>query len=222
MRGQASMCAYLCLCICVGCSRFWTFRCFKLKSMRINIQYVAFAGIKPPPTAHQSHLPHRAASSSAWHHHQQQQQQHAEEKQPNLNANPWRIHTPNASQLMFALRNGIVRWMLRVLQFRLGTRLLASDSGFGSGSSMVRFCPCWLFVCEFSLPWQMNWRFRAFQLACGAPCCTARHGRAWHDRRHCLQCGTVGGVALRQCFSTFSQCTFSMGLHSIYFLTLIK
>lgn len=120
-------------------------------------------------------------------------------------------------QLMFALRNGIVRWMLRVLQFRLGTRPLASDSGFGSGSSMVRFFPCWLFVCAFSLPWQMNWRFRAFQLACGTPCSTARQGRArqeallamWHGWRRC--------VALRQCFLTFSQCTFSMGLHSIYF-----
>lgn len=113
-------------------------------------------------------------------------------------------------QLMFALRNGIVRWMLRVLQFRLGTRPPlphASDSGFGSGLSMVRFFPCWLFVCAFSLPWQMNWRFRAFQLACGVPCSTARqgragHDRAGHDRRHCLQCGTVGGVALR-CVNVF-------------------
>lgn len=52
-------------------------------------------------------------------------------------------------QLMFALRNGIVRWMLRVLQFRLGTRpppgiwfWFRFELEYGSVFPLLTFCLC--------------------------------------------------------------------------------
>lgn len=181
-------------------ARFWTFRCFKSKSMRINIQYVAFTGIKPPPTNRISHPPTTiliiclASASAAC-------GGKAAQSQWESSTNPYAKR-----QLMFALRNGIVRWMLRALQFRLGPPRSGSASASGSGSFMVWCFLFWLFVCEFSLPWQMNWRFRAFQLACGRSCATAGGGTAW-------RCTEPRGVARRGVASMFQHlhCTFSMG-----------
>lgn len=177
-------------------AKFWTFRCFKSKSMRINIQYVAFTGIKPPPSNRISyHLRPSICLASA-----------STACGGNVAQSQWESSTnPYAKrQLMFALRNGIVRWMLRALQFRLGPPRSASGSGLGT--FMVWFFLFWLFVCEFSLPWQMNWRFRPFQLACCRSCATAEGGTAW-------RCTEPRGVARRGVASMYQhlQCTFSMG-----------
>lgn len=124
-----------------ACVRFCAFAglnffAFKSKSMSINIQYVAFTGATPLPAAETRGMGGRETEADA-----------------TRSTNP--IMQRSIRHLMFALRNGIVRWMPRAtFSPCLAPIFLSSACPF----PLYPLQPLWLIVCvcEFFLACHMS------------------------------------------------------------------